>query len=103
MDCGGLAHFNTFKGFAGAAPTALGPPDAPFPTVYPVVPPASPADWPVVPFRREWLGTDYPGGNSPESAIKRLLRFTSSIVSYDSSAPADRGLHAGRRTPRKSS
>ena len=41
-----------------------------------VAPAASPEDWPVVPFRREWLGTDYPGGNSPEAAIKRLLRFT---------------------------
>jgi len=90
QDCGGLAHFNTFKGFAGAAPRALGPPDATPPAVYPSNPPASPPDWPVVPFRREWLGTDYPGGNSPENAIKRLLRFTSSIVSYDSSQPADR-------------
>ena len=88
QDCGGLAHFNTFKGFPGAAPAALGPPDAALPGVYPANPPASPADWPVIPFRREWLGTDYPGGNSPETAIKRLLRFTSSIVSYDSSQPA---------------
>jgi Neisseria PilC beta-propeller domain len=90
MDCGGVAHFNTFKGFPGSAPNALGPADASNPTVFPVVPPASPADWPVVPFRREWLGTDYPGGNSPEASIKRLLRFTSSIVSYDSAATADR-------------
>jgi hypothetical protein len=89
QDCGGLAHFNTFKGFPGTAPAALGPPDAAFPTVYPQNPPASPEDWPIVPFRRDWLGTDYPGGNSPETAIKRLLRFSSSIVSYDSSAPAD--------------
>ena len=88
QDCGGLAHFNTFKGFPGAAPATLGPPDAALPGVYPANPPASPADWPVIPFRREWLGTDYPGGNSPETAIKRLLRFTSSIVSYDSSQPA---------------
>jgi hypothetical protein len=90
MDCGGMAHFNTFKGFPGQAPNALGPPDVANPNVYPVAPPASPADWPVVPFRREWLGTDYPGGNSPESSIKRLLRFSSSIVSYDSSQPPER-------------
>jgi len=85
MDCGGVAHFNSFKGFPAAAPSGL---LTPF--VYPVAPPASPDDWPVVPFRREWLGTDYPGGNSPEAAIKRLLRFSSSIVSYDSAATADR-------------
>ena len=89
QDCGGLAHFNTFKGFPGTAPAALGPPDAPLPAVYPQNPPASPEDWPIVPFRRDWLGTDYPGGNSPESSIKRLLRFSSSIVSYNSAAPAD--------------
>ncbi len=89
QDCGGMAHFNTFKGFAGAAPSALGPPDVATPNVYPQTPPASPDDWPVVPFRREWLGTDYPGGNSPDGAIKRLLRFASSVVSYDSSAAAD--------------
>jgi hypothetical protein len=86
QDCGGLAHFNTYKGFAGAAPAALGPSDTPFPAAFPQNPPASPADWPVVPFRREWLGTDYPGGNTPETAIKRLLRFTSSIVSYSPGA-----------------
>ncbi len=84
QDCGGLAHFNTFKGFPPAAPNGL---VTPF--VYQSYPPASPDDWPVVPFRRDWLGTDYPGGGSPEAAIKRLLRFSSSIVSYDSSAPAD--------------
>jgi hypothetical protein len=89
QDCGGYAHFNTFKGFAGLAPTALGPPDAAFPAVYPSNPPASQQDWPVVPFKREWLGTDYPGGNSPESSIKRLLRFSTSLVSYNSAAPAD--------------
>ncbi len=85
MDCGGMAHFNSFKGFPAAAPNGLLTP-----YVYPSAPPASPDDWPVVPFSREWLGTDYPGGNSPEAAIKRLLRFSSSIVSYDSAAPADR-------------
>ena len=31
MDCGGMSHFNTFKGFPGAAPNALGPPDVPEP------------------------------------------------------------------------
>jgi hypothetical protein len=84
MDCGGMAHFNSFKGFPAAAPNGLLTP-----YVYPAAPAASPDDWPVVPFRREWLGTDYPGGNSPEAAIKRLLRFSSSIVSYDSAATAD--------------
>ncbi|HEY2154712.1 MAG TPA: hypothetical protein VGH33_03720, partial [Isosphaeraceae bacterium] len=85
MDCGGMAHFNSFKGFPPSAPNGLLTP-----YVYPVAPPASSADWPVVPFRREWLGTDYPGGNSPEASIKRLLRFSSSIVSYDSAAPPER-------------
>jgi hypothetical protein len=89
QDCGGFAHFNTFKGFAGSAPTALGPPDAANPAVYPSNSPASAADWPVVPFRREWLGTDYPGGNSPEKSIKRLLRFSSALVSYASAATPD--------------
>jgi hypothetical protein len=84
MDCGGMSHFNSFKGFPAAAPNALLTP-----YVFPAAPPASPDDWPVVPFRREWIGTDYPGGNSPEAAIKRLLRFSSSIVSYNSAATAD--------------
>ena len=86
MDCGGMAHFNSFKGFPPSAPNGLLGPGY----VYPVAPAASSDDWPVVPFRREWLGTDYPGGNSPEAAIKRLLRFSSSIVSYDSAAPPER-------------
>src|SRR5262249_43386048 len=89
QDCGGFAHFNTYKGFSGSAPTALGPPDAAFPAVYPSVPPANPPYWPVVPFQREWLGTDYPGGHSPGQSIKRLLRFSSSLVSYNSGATAD--------------
>jgi hypothetical protein len=84
QDCGGMAHFNSFNGFPAAAPA-----DLLSPYLYPSNPPASSTDWPVVPFKREWLGTDYPGGNSPEAAIKRLLRFTSSIVGYDFSAPAD--------------
>jgi Tfp pilus tip-associated adhesin PilY1 len=84
QDCGGYAHFNSYKGYPASAPTGLTTP-----YLYPSNPPASPDDWPVVPFRREWLGTDYPGGNSPESAIKRLLRFSSSIVSYNYGAPAD--------------
>jgi hypothetical protein len=88
QDCGGLAHFNTFNGYAGSAPAALGPSDVANPAVYPANAPASPQDWPIVPFRREWLGTDYPGGNAPETAIKRLLRFSTSVVSYDSAAPA---------------
>ncbi len=81
-----MAHFNSFKGFPASAPNGL----LGSTYVYPIAPAASPDDWPVVPFRREWLGTDYPGGNSPEAAIKRLLRFSSSIVSYDSAATADR-------------
>jgi hypothetical protein len=85
MDCGGIAHFNSFKGFPPSAPNGLISP-----YVYPLAPPAQSDAWPVVPFRREWLGSDYPGGNSPEAAIKRLLRFSSSIVSYDSAAPAER-------------
>ena len=84
-----MSHFNTFKGFPGAAPNALGPADVPNPAVYPVAAPLSPGDWPIVPFRREWLGTDYPSGGSPEASIKRLLRFSSSIVSYNSAAPPD--------------
>jgi Neisseria PilC beta-propeller domain len=89
MDCGGMSHFNTFKSFPGAAPNALGPADSPSPAVYPVAAPLSPGDWPIVPFKREWIGTDYSGGNSPEAAIKRLLRFSSSIVSYNSAAPPE--------------
>jgi len=81
MDCGGFAHFNAFNGFPGSAPNGLLTP-----YVYPSAPPQGSDSWPIVPFRREWLGTDYPGGNSPEAAIKRLLRFSSSIVSYDSAA-----------------
>ena len=86
---GALQSFKGFPGLRAQRPAGLDP------YVYPVAPAASPDDWPVVPFRREWLGTDYPGGNSPEAAIKRLLRFSSSIVSYDSAAPAGRGLHPG--------
>jgi hypothetical protein len=92
QDCGGFAHFNPFTtiegtSFAGAAPDALlNPPSAGNPHAYPVDPPAAPDTWPVVPFKRDWIGTDYPGGIAPDSAITRLLRFTSSIVSYNSAA-----------------
>src|SRR5262249_16777807 len=89
-DCGGLAHFNTFKGFAGAAPSALGPSDSPFPAPFPQNPPASPGAWPLLRCRRDCLGLDCPGGNPPAPAIKRLLRSPSSIVSYTpGAAPQD--------------
>ncbi|HWZ85522.1 MAG TPA: PilC/PilY family type IV pilus protein [Thermoanaerobaculia bacterium] len=93
QDCGGFAHFNAFTtvegtSFQGAAPNLLlNPPSGPNPHVYPSDPPAAPESWPVVPFKRDWISTDYPGGASPDSSIKRLLRFTSSIVSYNSAAP----------------
>ncbi|MDQ5839654.1 MAG: hypothetical protein M3537_00550, partial [Chloroflexota bacterium] len=69
-DCGGYAHYTA------SAPTGFTP--------YPAAPPPSPADWPVVPFPREWIGSD----QANVDVIKRLLRFTTSIVSYNSAASA---------------
>ena len=72
-DCGGIAHFSD------SAPA--NPSYVPYQSFLP----PSPADWPVVPFSRDWGAFKTTDGDSIQ-AIKRLLRFTSSIVSYDSSA-----------------
>ena len=82
QDCGGYAHYGAFTPLGGSALAPAGPPGYnPYPGIYPQ--PPSPADWPVVPFpRTEWVGSDVP--STP--AIQRLLRFTSSIVSYNSAA-----------------
>lgn len=103
QDCGGLSHFNDFTAnggtvFPGVAPSALisgnnTPAEGPYAKSLtsdgePI--PLRPDLWPVVPFKRDWLPNDYPSGNngpSPDDAIKRLLRFISSIVSYDSTQP----------------
>ncbi len=69
QDCGGMAHYAT-KAPAGYVP-------------YPSSPPASIADWPVIPLPRDWIPADSPS----VPAIKRLLRFSSSIVNYDSTQP----------------
>ena len=69
VDCGGMAHYTT------KAPTGYVP--------YPSLPPPSVADWPVIPLPRDWV----PGDAPSVPAIKRLLRFSSSIVNYDSTQP----------------
>jgi Neisseria PilC beta-propeller domain len=67
QDCGGFA-----KNF-DSAPSNFDP--------YPVTaPPLANTTWPVVPFPRDWIATD----TDSKPAIKRLLRFASSVVSYDS-------------------
>jgi Tfp pilus tip-associated adhesin PilY1 len=82
QDCGGFAHFNAFTPVgAGSALAPAGPPG--YVPYQPGTEPPSPADWPMVPFARDY--PPYAGADSdPIPAIKRLLRFTSSIVSYDS-------------------
>ena len=95
-DCGGFAHFAAFTSnngtpYAGAAPQGLGGPGG---SPYQIDEPPFKDKWPVVPFGRDWppydsgASADYPStGPSPNEAIRRLLRFVSSIVTYDSSAP----------------
>ena len=101
-DCGGFAHFDNFTSnngtlYSGAAPQAiqLGLPTASgILSPYALdVPPAS-EKWPVVPFARNWppydagVSADYPSpGPSSSEAIRRLLRFVSSIVTYSSASP----------------
>jgi hypothetical protein len=69
QDCGGISKN------AVASPSSFNP--------YPVAaPPPGAADWPVVPFPRDWIASDTPS----VPVIKRLLRFASSVVSYDSTA-----------------
>jgi hypothetical protein len=77
-DCGGLAHYGSFKGYPPSGPTGFDP----YPSGTPD--PPSPPDWPVVPFPRDWV----PGDTPSAPVIKKLLRFASSIVSYDSTQPA---------------
>lgn len=75
QDCGGLAKYNT------KVPTD---PNTGLPYVpYPLSAPLSQPDWPVIPMPRDWIATDQPS----VAPIKRLLRFASSIVSYDPAQP----------------
>jgi len=69
QDCGGIAKNSV------ATPSGYNP--------YPVAaaPPGA-GDWPVIPFPRDWIPSDTPS----VPVIKRLLRFASSVVSYDSTA-----------------
>jgi hypothetical protein len=95
-DCGGFAHWGDFRSnngtnYSGSAPQSLGGPSG---TPYQQAEPPAKDKWPVVPFARDWApydagtGADYPNpGPSSSEAIRRLLRFVSSIVTYDSSAP----------------
>ncbi len=87
QDCGGIAHFPpedcTGVGFvdkwqAPCLKDAAGQPYHPYPSLIPTPPPL-PETWPLVPFRRDWVSTD----GDAVTAIKRLLRFASSIVSFD--------------------
>ncbi len=74
-DCGGIAHFSdSAPGNPSYVPYAV------------ATQPPNPTDWPVVPFPRDWGSFKTTDGDSIQ-AIKRLLRFTSSIVNYDSTAP----------------
>ena len=74
VDCGGMALYNAAK------PT--NPLYDPYPGGFGA--PPSQTSWPVIPFPRDW--SPYKASDSDSTpAIKRLLRFTTSIVSYDSS------------------
>lgn len=76
-DCGGIAKYDD-GALNVAKPSGYTP--------YPVSIAPSPADWPVIPFPRDWGA--YKGSDADSiPAIKRLLRFTSSIVSYDKTKP----------------
>jgi hypothetical protein len=75
QDCGGLALYASRPD----DPATGNPYDA-----YPSgTPPPAPETWPLVPFPRDWA--PYKSTDSDSKAtIKRLLRFASSIVSFDS-------------------
>ena len=86
-DCGGLALYNCGgKSPCVHASGASGSPYDPYPDG---TPPPSPATWPLVPFPRDWPPHDSSDANSA-TAIKRLLRFASSIVRFD---PAESYMH----------
>src|SRR5262249_42469936 len=79
QDCGALAHFPSHTTVAGT--TSPGSPIAGY-VPYPVGPiPPSQSDWPVVPFPRDWAPFSASDASSVP-AIKKLLRFSSSIVSF---------------------
>jgi hypothetical protein len=78
--CGGLALFD------GHPHDVANNPYVPYPTG---PPPPAPEYWPLVPFPRDWspFSGSNPGSDANSvTAIKRLLRFASSIVSFDSGA-----------------
>jgi len=82
-DCGGFAKYAPTPPSQSAAPeTAPGVVYQPYPGAS--ADPPAPEFWPVIPFPRPWDVSDTP--NVP--IIKKLLRFVSSIVSYDPALPA---------------
>ncbi|HEY6146764.1 MAG TPA: PilC/PilY family type IV pilus protein, partial [Thermoanaerobaculia bacterium] len=73
VDCGGIALYNDAK------PSGYDP--------YPgATDPPSQANWPVIPFPRDWAPYKSTDTDSV-AAIKRLLRFSSAVVNYDQTAP----------------
>src|SRR5262249_28084232 len=87
-DCGGLS-LDTGTDPSGSPSTKKRPPGYdPYPgaslTPTPVTNPPHQEFWPMVPFPRDWLAA-FDSDSVP--AIKRLLRFTTSIVNYNASAP----------------
>jgi len=83
-NCGGIALFdNPTYGSSRTTDLSGGLYDPYSNTYGPGDPPAADR-WPVIPFNRDWVASDTP--NTP--AIKRLLRFASSVVGYDPAQPA---------------
>ncbi|MFN2387936.1 MAG: pilus assembly protein [Thermoanaerobaculia bacterium] len=78
-DCGGVALYNA------SAPTDLGGTTFdPYSNTYGPGDPPRQDLWPVIPFARDWVAADT--ANVP--FMKRLLRFSSSIVGYNPLLPA---------------
>jgi len=86
QDCGGIAKFSdhTPTDLSGAPYDPYGASGCPSsgPTLPNCPDSAFASRWPVVPFPRDWIGSD----TDSKAASKRLLRFASSIVDFNSLA-----------------
>jgi hypothetical protein len=78
-DCGGLALYNC----GGTTPCvhASAASDLPYDPYPDSAPAPAPETWPLVPFPRDW--PPHSGDADSAIAIKRLLRFASSLVRFD--------------------
>jgi len=83
--CGGLALYKC-GGQTPCEATATKADSTMYVPYAPGTEPPAPESWPLVPIPRDWTPYKNTDGDSA-TAIKRLLRFASSIVSFDSTQP----------------